>query len=77
MIFPAVFPPEQNRNRRSKWAAAGTALLLSALLITVPGAAVAVDARGSDEARLKQLRGRIEALQEKLNETRGRRDDVR
>jgi septal ring factor EnvC (AmiA/AmiB activator) len=77
VIFPAVFPPELNRNRCSKWAAAGTALFLSTLLIAVPGAAGAADARGGDEARLKQLRGRIEALQEKLNETRGRRDDVR
>jgi len=67
VIFPAVFPPELNRNRCSKWAAAGTALFLSTLLIAVPGAAGAADARGGDEARLKQLRGRIEALQEKLN----------
>lgn len=77
MIFPAVFPPEQNRNRRPERATAGLALLLLALLIALPGAAGAADARGGDEARLKQLRGRIETLQEKLNETRGRRDDVR
>jgi septal ring factor EnvC (AmiA/AmiB activator) len=77
VIFPAVFPPERNRNRRPEWTAAGVALLLFALLTVVPDPAVAADARGGDEARLKQLRGRIEALQEKLNETRGRRDDVR
>ena len=41
------------------------------------GPAWAAKSPGGDEARLKQLRGRIEALQEKLNETRGRRDDVR
>ncbi|MHB1140531.1 MAG: murein hydrolase activator EnvC family protein [Sulfuricaulis sp.] len=41
------------------------------------GSAWAAKSSGGDEARLKQLRGRIEALQEKLNETRGRRDDVR
>lgn len=34
-------------------------------------------ARNADEAHLKKLRSRIEALQEKLNETRGRRDNVR
>ncbi|HEX9585056.1 MAG TPA: hypothetical protein VGB36_11195, partial [Gammaproteobacteria bacterium] len=77
MIFPAVFPLEQNRNRRPKWTAAGVALLLFPLLIAVPGTAGAAEARDGDEARLQQLRGRIEALQEKLNETRGRRDDVR
>lgn len=75
MIFPAVFPPKRNRNRRPNRTAAGAALLLIALLTAVPGTVVA--ARDGDEARLKQLRGRIEALQEKLNETRGRRDDVR
>jgi septal ring factor EnvC (AmiA/AmiB activator) len=77
VIFPAVFPPEQNRNRHPERTAAGITLLLLALVIAVPVTAGAADARGGDEARLKQLRGRIEALQEKLNETRGRRDDVR
>ena len=37
----------------------------------------AADSRDGDEQRLKKLRVRIETLQEKLNETRGRRDDVR
>ncbi|MEX2163378.1 MAG: peptidoglycan DD-metalloendopeptidase family protein [Sulfuricaulis sp.] len=48
---------------------------LAALLCTV--LFPAYGARNSDdEARLQKLRGRIEALQEKMNETRGRRDTV-
>ena len=50
-------------------------LFLAALLCTV--LFPAYGARNSDdEARLQKLRGRIEALQEKMNETRGRRDTV-
>jgi septal ring factor EnvC (AmiA/AmiB activator) len=77
VIFPAVFPLQQIRNHRPERIAAGRALLLLALLVVLPNPAGAADARDGDEARLKQLRGRIETLQEKLNETRGRRDDVR
>ncbi len=77
MIFPAVFPLQQIRNHRPERIAAGRVLLLLALLVVLPNPAGAADARDGDEARLKQLRGRIEVLQEKLNETRGRRDDVR
>jgi murein hydrolase activator len=46
---------------------------LSALL----NPAVAAKPGDEDEERLKKLRVHIETLQEKLNETRGRRDDVR
>ncbi|MEW6330504.1 MAG: peptidoglycan DD-metalloendopeptidase family protein [Pseudomonadota bacterium] len=77
MKFSAVFPLDQNCHRRPPRTAAGTALLLLAWLIAVPAPAGAAGAGAGEEARLKQLRGRIEALQEKLNETRGRRDDVR
>lgn len=41
------------------------------------GPAWAAKNPGGDEAKLRQLRERIETLQERLNETRGRRDDVR
>jgi septal ring factor EnvC (AmiA/AmiB activator) len=71
--FPAVFTANRRRNRR-RYAAAAL-LLISALI--AGGPAWTAEGSGTDEARLKQLRGRIEALQEKLNETRGRRDDVR
>lgn len=52
------------------------AALLLALLIAVLCPAYAADGRSGDEERLKKLRVRIETLQERLNETRGRRDDV-
>lgn len=51
--------------------------ILLALLTAVLSPAHAADGRGGEEERLKKLRVRIETLQEKLNETRGRRDDVR
>ncbi len=47
------------------------------MLVACLNPAYGADARGGDEERLKKLRVRIETLQEKLNETRGRRDDVR
>ncbi|GAB4508624.1 MAG: peptidoglycan DD-metalloendopeptidase family protein [Sulfuricaulis sp.] len=47
------------------------------MLVVFLNSAYAADARGGDEERLKKLRVRIETLQEKLNDTRGRRDDVR
>lgn len=78
MIFPVVFTLKRKRNGcRSGPTGTGTAALLLALLIAVLSPAYAADGRGRDEERLKKLRVRIEALQEKLNETRGRRDDLR
>lgn len=71
----AVFTPGRNKNVCQPGRT--TAAVLLAFLIAVLSPAHAADNRGGEEARLKQLRGRIEALQEKLNETRGRRDDVR
>lgn len=50
--------------------------MLSCLLFAVHHPAYATDS-AQEEARLQKLRGRIAALQEKLNETRGQRDAVR
>ncbi len=52
-------------------------LCLCAILSALLNPAFAAKSDDGDEERLKKLRVRIESLQEKLNETRGRRDDVR
>lgn len=70
--------PAPKRNRcKSGFSLAGVSLFLCIFLIALLNPAHGADARGGDEAQLKKLRVRIETLQEKLNETRGRRDDVR
>ncbi|MHB8623928.1 MAG: murein hydrolase activator EnvC family protein [Sulfuricaulis sp.] len=51
-------------------------MFLSALVFAALCPAYAADTHES-EARLQKLRARIETLQEKLNETRGRRNSVR
>lgn len=51
-------------------------LFLATLLCTVLYPAYGAR-NGDDEKQLQKLRGRIESLQEKMNETRGRRDAVR
>lgn len=58
---------------RSRWA--GVAILSTLLLAVLCPASFADTSR--DEARLQKLRARIDALQERLNETRGQRDAVR
>ncbi|BAV32687.1 peptidase M23 [Sulfuricaulis limicola] len=75
MISSAVFTPRRKKDACQSGRTIAAVLL--AFLIAVLFPAHAADGRGGEEARLKQLRGRIEALQERLNETRGRRDDVR
>ncbi|MBI5783301.1 MAG: peptidoglycan DD-metalloendopeptidase family protein [Gammaproteobacteria bacterium] len=78
MRFPFVLTPAPKRNRcQSGFAVAGASLFLCTFLIAFLNPAYGTDARGGDEERLKKLRVRIETLQEKLNDTRGRRDDVR
>jgi septal ring factor EnvC (AmiA/AmiB activator) len=52
------------------------AMLLAAMTASLSPACLAADAT-QDEARLQQLRARIEALEKKLNDTRGQRDAVR
>ena len=70
--------PALKRNRcKSGFTLAGVSLFLCIFLIAFLNPVYGADTRGGDEERLKKLRNRIETLQEKLNDTRGRRDDVR
>lgn len=74
---PAFLRQRKSNGRRAGWVGAVTATLLLACLLAASAPSATADGRRGDEEKLKQLRGRIETLQEKLNETRGRRDDVR
>jgi len=69
-------PPKRNR-LPSGFAFLGTGLCLCTILSALLNPVIAAKPDDGDEERLKKLRVRIESLQEKLNETRGRRDDVR
>ncbi len=64
------------KRRQTGWTRWASVIFLTtffAVTLSPPSAANT----GRDEERLQKLRSRIETLQEKLNETRGRRDSVR